>query len=243
MLKISAVSTDTIHRHYLSTSRETVVVLVRPPPAPVMVMVWVPVLARVVVLNVRVDVPVPVTDVGLKVAVTPVGRVLVEKATAESNPPATVLVMVEVTELPLTTPTEVGEALSLKVSPAGKVTVRETVVVCTRLPLVPVTVIAYVPVAMVEGTVKVRIELPAPVMGLTLKAAVTPVGMPDAVKVIAESKLFTTALVIVDVPLLPCTTETEVGEAERLKLGVVDTPTRALIRLAPFMLPQPVTKS
>ena len=38
---------------------------------------------------------------------------------------------------------------------------------------------------------------------------------------------------IVDVPPLPCTTETEVGEAEMVKLGVVDVGARALIRLAP----------
>ena len=146
-------------------------------------------------------------------------------------------------ELPLDTESEVGDAVRVKLALAGAVTVRATVVVCVRVPLVPVTVIVYVPVVVLEATVKVRVELPAPVMDVGLKPAVTPVGRPDAVKVIAEPKPFTMVLVIVDVPLLPCTTETEVGEAERLKLGVVDTPTRALIRLAPFMLPQPVTKS
>ena len=99
------------------------------------------------------------------------------------------------------------------------------------------------PVAAEESTVKVRVELPAPVMDAGLKPAVTPVGWPDAVKLIAESKLFTTVEVIVDVPLLPCATETELGEAERVKLGDVDTPTSALIRPVPFGLPHPVTKS
>lgn len=99
------------------------------------------------------------------------------------------------------------------------------------------------PVGAFEATVKVRVELPAPVMDVGLKPAVTPVGWPDAVKLIAESKPFTMVLVIVDVPFLPCATETEVGEAEREKLGDVEIPTSALIRLAPFGLPQPVTKS
>ena len=97
--------------------------------------------ARVVVLSVRVDVPLPVMDVGLKVAVTPDGRPLADRVTAESKPPETVLVIVEVPELPLTTVSEVGDALRLKLALAGAVTVRATVVVCTRLPLVPVTVI------------------------------------------------------------------------------------------------------
>ena len=49
--------------------------------------------------------------------------------------------------------------------------------------------------------------------------------------------------VIVDVPLFPRTTETEPGEAERLKFGDEDVPARALSRAAPLGLPQPVTKS
>lgn len=59
----------------------------------------------------------------------------------------------------------------------------------------------------------------------------------------AASKPPETEVVTVDVPLLPCTTETEVGEAEMVKLGVVDVGARALIRAAPFGLPQPVAKS
>ena len=214
-----------------------------PPPVPVIVMVWVPVLALLLTVSLRVDVPVPVMDVGLKVEVTPDGRPLAIKVTAELNPPVTVLVIVEVPELPLDTVIEVGEAVSVKLPLTGAVTVRVTVVVCTRLPLVPVTVIGNVPVVAVEDTVKVRSEVPAPVMGLVPKPAVTPDGRVDVVKVIAESKPFTTVLVIVDVPVLPWTTEIELGEAARLKLGVVDAPTRALIRLAPFILPQPVAKS
>ena len=43
---------------------------------------------------------------------------------------------------------------------------------------------------------------------------------------------------IVEVPLLPCTTETEPGEADRLKLGLDELPARALIRPEPFGLPE-----
>ena len=110
------------------------------------------------------------------------------------------------------------------------------------LPPVPVTVIVYVPVAVVEATVKVMVEVPEPgaAMDVGLKLTVTPVGWPVADKAIAESKPPETAVVIVDVPLLPCTTETEVGEAEMVKLGVDDVPASALIRPAPFGLPQPL---
>jgi len=156
--------------------RETVVVFVLPPPVPVMVMVWVPVLVLEATLSVRVDVPVPVMDAGLKLAVTPVGWPLAVKVTAESNPPETVLVMVEVPELPLDTESELGEAVRAKLALTGAVTVRVTVVVCTRVPLVPVMVIGNVPVVAFEATVKVRIEVPAPVMDERLKPALTPDG-------------------------------------------------------------------
>lgn len=93
-----------------------------------------------------------------------------------------------------------------------------------------------------EATVSVRTEVPAPVIEVGLKPTVTPVGWPVAVKATAESKPPVTALVMVDFPELPCTTETEVGEAERLKPGV-DAPASALIRPLPFGLPQPLAKS
>ena len=101
------------------------------------------------------------------------------------------------------------------------------------------------PVGAFEATVKVRVELPEPgaAMGLVPKLTVTPVGWPVADRVIAELKPPETAVVIVEVPLLPCTTETEVGEAEMVKFGPEDVPARPLIRPDPFGLPQPVSKS
>jgi len=184
-------------------------------------------------------------DVGLKLAVTPLGSPLADKATAELKPPEIVLVIVEVPELPLRTLIEVGDALSVKLALAGAVTVRLTVVVCVTPPPTPLTVIVYVPVAVVEATVMVMVEVPEPgaAIEVGLKPTVTPDGWPVADRAIAESKPPETVVVMVDVPLLPCTTETEVGEAEMAKLGDDDVGARALIRLAPFGLPQPVTKS
>lgn len=91
---------------------------------------------------VAVDVPEPgaAMDAGLKLTVTPVGWPLAVKATAESKPPETAVVIVEVPLLPRTTETDVGEVEIVKLGLAGTVTVNETLVVSVVLPEVPVTV-------------------------------------------------------------------------------------------------------
>ena len=103
------------------------------------------------------------------------------------------------------------------------------------------------PATVVEATAIDAVELPEPgaAMDVGLKVTVTPVGWPLAVNATAELKPPDTVVVIVEDPLLPCATETEVGEAEMVKLGVGDVPppASALIRPTPFGLPQPVTKS
>ena len=101
------------------------------------------------------------------------------------------------------------------------VTVRETVTTSVMLPEVPVTLMLYVPGAADAPTVMVMVEVPAPVIELGLKLTVTPAGWPVADKEMAELKPFVTVLVIVDVPELPCTNETAVGEAVRPKPGVL----------------------
>jgi len=212
-----------------------------------MVMVWDPVPAREVVVTFIVDVPEPGAgmDVGLKLTVTPEGWPVADKAIAELKPFSAAVVIVEVPELPLTTVIALGDALMVKLALGGAVTVRVTVAARAMLSPVPVTVIGYVPVAVVEATAMVMIEVPEPgaAMGLVPKLTVTPVGWPVADRVIAELKPPETAVVIVEVPLLPCTTETEVGEAEMVKFGPEDVPARPLIRPDPFGLPQPVSKS
>ena len=101
------------------------------------------------------------------------------------------------------------------------------------------------PVTVVVATVIVTLELPEPgaEMGLGEKLTVTPDGWPDADKVIAELKPLRTAVVIVDAPVLPWATDTVDGEADMVNVGDVDAPTSAVIRPAPFMLPQPVARS
>jgi len=69
--------------------------------------------------------------------------------------------------------------------------------------------------------VKVRVEDPDPgaPIDVGLNAAVAPVGNPDALKAIAELKPPETVVVMVLVPLLPCRTDTDAGEAAIVNAG------------------------
>ena len=98
------------------------------------------------------------------------------------------------------------------------------------------------PGAVVAATARVKVEVPAPVIDVGLKVGVTPVGCPLADKAMDESKPPVTAEVMVDVPLAPCATETELGEADRVKEEET-APASASIRALPFGLPKPVAKS
>ena len=74
-------------------------------------------------------------------------------------------------------------------------------------PETPVTVTVAAPVVAEEEAVSVRVEVALPfafgVTGLAEKLAVTPLGRPVALNVVAELKLFWLVMVIVLVPLLP----------------------------------------
>jgi hypothetical protein len=76
----------------------------------------------------------------------------------------------------------------------------------------------------VAEAVSVRVEAALPfaggVTGLVENAAVTPLGRPVALSVVAELKLFWLVMVIVLVPLVPCFTVNEAGDALMVKFGV-----------------------
>lgn len=109
----------------------------------------------------------------------------------------------------------------LKSAFADAVTVRVTLAVCVTPAPVPATVIVYVPVAVVEATATFMVEVPEPgaAIDVGLKLTATPVGWPLADKAMAELKPSEMAVVIVDIPLLPCATVTELGEAETVNAG------------------------
>jgi hypothetical protein len=62
-----------------------------------------------------------------------------DKETAESKPPETAVVIVDVPELPLATLIDLGDALTVKGGGAG--TIRDTVTISAMLPEVPLTLI------------------------------------------------------------------------------------------------------
>ena len=111
------------------TSRVTVVVCVMPPPVAVTVIVCFPVGALLPTLMVICEVPLPgaFMELGLKVTVVELPSPDADKLIAELKPPETVVVIVEVPELPFATDKEVGDAESMKLE--VEVTVSDTVVV------------------------------------------------------------------------------------------------------------------
>ena len=211
-----------------------VVAALRLPEVPVIVTVAVSFVA--VALAVRVRMLVEVAGFGLNEAVTPFGSPEAVSVTLPENPLTGVMVTVLV---PLAPPcamaTAFGEAERVKF-PDG-FTVNVIVVVCVKLPDTPVIVTVTVPVAAVPLAVKVSVLVV--VAGLGLKAAVTPLGRPDAERVTLPLKPVTGVMVMVLLPLLACAMVTLFGLAESVKFGSGQLSTR----LKAFTVPIPVAKS
>src|SRR3974390_1547681 len=108
-------------------------------------------------------------------------------------------------------------------APPGVPTVSAIVAVAVVVPDVPVTVTVLVPVAAVEDAVNVNVEVALPfaggVTGLVEKAAVTPLGSPETLSVVAELNPFWLVTVIVLLAVEPCVTLTALGDAETVKPG------------------------
>jgi hypothetical protein len=201
------------------TVRDTVAVWLKLPEVPVIVTVDVPVVA--VLPAVSVKELVVVAEVGLNVAVTPLGKPDADKLTVPVKPFWGPTVMVLEPLDPWAMVKVPGDAERLKSGVAVALTVRETVVVWLRLPEVPVIVTVDVPVAAVLVAVSVK-ELVV-VADAGLKAAVTPLGKPDADKLTLPVKPFWGATVMLLEPLNPWATVRLLGDAERLKFGAAVT--------------------
>ena len=100
----------------------------------------------------------------------------------------------------------------------AEVTTSVTVVVCVKLPLVPVMVTVDVPGVAVLLTVKVTRLVP--VVGLVPYVAVTPLGRAELDSVTDPVNPPEGVTVIVLFPLLPCFTVKLEGDAESEKFGV-----------------------
>jgi hypothetical protein len=207
----------------------TGVSFVSDPEVPISSMVVVPVGARLVALHVMVTFTLPfaggVTGLAEAVADTPLGNALTLKSTAELNPFTLVTVRVVETLPRSSIVNEEGDNERVKFFvPEEALTVRAMVVLCVSEPDVPVIVTVAAPTVAVEEAVNVRVEVALPfaagVTGLVENAAVTPVGKPVALNVVAESKPPVLVIVIVLVPLAPWVTASEAGEAAIVKFGV-----------------------
>src|SRR5262249_10336633 len=157
------------------------------PEVPLIVMVNVPTLAALEALTVSV-LPV-VAGLGRNEAVTPFSKPDTDSVTLLLKLLSRLIVMVLVPLLPRAMVRELGESERLKSGCGPSVIVSDTVVLCERLPDVPVMVIVNVPTAAVDEADRRRVLEVA--VGFGPKEAVTPVGIPDAVKLTLPEKLST----------------------------------------------------
>jgi hypothetical protein len=160
-----------------------------------------------------------VTTSPLKLAVTPDGKPLAANVTVPLKPPVGVTVIVLVPVPPCVTLAAVAESEKL----ADGFTVRVSVAVLLRVPLVPVIVTVAAPVVALLEAVNVTTS--------PLKLAVTPDGKPLAVNVTVPVKPPVGVTVIVLVPVPPCVTVA--GVANNEKPGELD------VAMSPTMIPRP----
>ena len=197
------------------TVRAMAVDAVNVPELPVRVTVTGPPVAAVL-LAVSVSMLEFVAGLVAKNAVTPLGRPDAESDTAPAKPPTSVTKTVLVALAPWATVTLAGETESVK--PGGGATVKAIVVDAAKAPEVPLMVTVTGP-PVVAVLLAVSVSTLEFVAGLVAKAAVTPLGRPDAESATAPAKPFTSATEMVLVPCAPWATVTLADEAESVKSG------------------------
>ena len=169
------------------TVRLTACVFVSPPPVAVTATLAVFVGAVEVAVSVKVVEPPPGVAmlVGAKPAVTPIGSPLIDKATADLNPFANVVVRVMWVEPPRAT--LALKALGVRVK-AGVGTVRLTACVLVIPPAAADTVKVETPGATVEPANRVMVPCPLPGAAMLegAKVAVTPDGSPITESAMAQ---------------------------------------------------------
>jgi hypothetical protein len=203
------------------TTSVTVAVCVRVPLVPVSVNVELPAGVLPVVVIVSVDVPDVVTEVGLNDAVAPVGSPLALRFTVPVNPFKAPIVAVYVVDPPAVTVRELGDAEIVKSGAA--LTTSVTVVLCVRVPLVPVSVKVELPAGVLPVVVIVSVDVPDVVTEVGLNDAVAPVGSPLALRFTVPVNPFNAPIVAVYVVDPPAVTVCELGDAEIVKSGAALT--------------------
>src|SRR5215831_5913668 len=128
-----------------------------------------------------VEEPEPVTELGLKLALAPVGKPLAVRPTTPLNPPDPVTVAVYEVPLPAVTVCDAGDAETEKSPTTGALTTSVTEAVWVTAPLVPVMVSGKLPVGVELMVFTVKVEFPD-ARGVGLKLAVAPAGNPLMVR-------------------------------------------------------------
>ena len=196
-----------------------VVVWDRPPPVPVIVTFTTPVVAVLEAARVSVLL-VLVVDAGLKVAVTPLSKLLALNATLLVKPPERVILIMAAPLAPRFTVRLEGFADNVKSGIGGALIVSVKVVLRVSPPPMPVIVMFNVPVAAVLEAAKVSVLL-VPVTAAGLKVAVAPLGKPLALKETLPVNPPERVIVMVLVPLAPRFTVRLDGFAESAKFGLL----------------------
>jgi hypothetical protein len=206
-----------------------VVDAVKVPDVPEIVTVAVPIVA--VALAVKVSTLVVVVGFVPYATVTPLGRPVAAKVTLPVNPPESVTVMVSVAVLPSVIASVDADGARLKLGTNLTATVSAIFVVAVSVPEVPVMVTVELPAVAV--LLAVRVSTLVAVVGLVAKAAVTPLGSPDAASATLPVNPPTSVTVIVSVALLPCETDRVDAEGASVKLGgVLATTVRAMVAVS-----------
>lgn len=172
----------------------------------------------------RVRVLVAAVLLGLNDAVTPDGSPVKLKATLLLNPFFGETPIVVAPPVPCAILNAFGEAVNEKSGVATAFTVTLSVVVWANAPDVPVIVTVFVPAAAADDALSVSVldALPfAPgVTGLEENAAETPLGSPEALRLVAALNPLRLVMDTVLVPLAPGLREIEVGAVLSEKSGV-----------------------
>ena len=139
------------------------------------------------------EAPEPFKLVGANDAVTPVGIPLAVSVTTPVNPFSAATVTIAFAEDPGVAPTEEGAAESVK---SGAFTMNCMTTGYAKLPLEPETVTRYVPGIVAADVVRVNMALPAPVMDVWKREAVTPEGSPLTERLTISLKPLKSAILI-----------------------------------------------
>jgi hypothetical protein len=125
--------------------------------------------------------------------------------------------MVEAPVVPLLTVMLVGESEIVKSAGGAALTTKVTVVECTRLPLVPVTVSVYVPAGVAVLVVTDIVDDPEPVTEVGLNEALAPAGNPLPERLtVPPNPPDPVTVALYEVPV-PAVTVCEAGAAETEK--------------------------